>query len=80
MAGQKNIEVDALGHEKRTVLVDQPHAGDDLYLTIDARLQKVAEDLLGQELEPLSHWTRRRGTSWRWPAGRPLIRTCCRAS
>ena len=49
MAGQKNIEVDALGHEKRTVLVDQPHAGDDLYLTIDARLQKVAEDLLGQE-------------------------------
>ncbi len=48
-AGQKNIEVDALGHEKRTVLVDQPHAGNDLYLTIDARLQKVAEDLLGQE-------------------------------
>ena len=49
MAGQKNVEVDALGHEKRTVLVDQPHAGDDLYLTIDVRLQKVAEDLLGQE-------------------------------
>jgi len=49
MAGQKSVEVDALGHEKRTVVVDQPHAGDDLYLTIDARLQKVAEDLLGQE-------------------------------
>jgi len=49
MAGQKNVEVDALGHEKRTVVVDQPKAGDDLYLTIDARLQKVAEDLLGQE-------------------------------
>jgi len=49
LAGQKSIEVDALGHEKRTVLVDQPHAGDDLYLTIDVRLQKVAEDLLGQE-------------------------------
>ncbi len=48
-AGQKSVEVDALGHEKRTVMVDQPHAGDDLYLTIDARLQKVAEDLLGQE-------------------------------
>lgn len=48
-AGQKSIEVDALGHEKRTVLVDQPHAGDDLYLTIDVRLQKVAEDLLGEE-------------------------------
>lgn len=48
-AGQKSIEVDALGHEKRTVLVDQPNAGDDLYLTIDARLQKVAENLLGEE-------------------------------
>ncbi|BCA56137.1 Penicillin-binding protein 2 [Nitrospira sp. KM1] len=48
-AGQKSVEVDALGHEKRTVVVDQPQAGDDLYLTIDARLQKVAEDLLGQE-------------------------------
>src|SRR4029077_20167206 len=49
LAGQKSVEVDALGHEKRTVLVDQAHAGDDLYLTIDVRLQKVAEDLLGQE-------------------------------
>ncbi|HMU55655.1 MAG TPA: penicillin-binding protein 2 [Nitrospira sp.] len=49
MAGQKSVEVDALGHEKRTVVVDQPKAGDDLYLTIDARLQKVAEDLLGPE-------------------------------
>ncbi|BFU95726.1 MAG: Penicillin-binding protein 2 [Nitrospira sp.] len=49
MAGQKSVEVDALGHEKRTVVVDQPKAGDDLYLTIDARLQKVAEELLGQE-------------------------------
>ena len=48
-AGQKNVEVDALGHEKRTVTVDQPRAGDDLYLTIDARLQKVAEELLGEE-------------------------------
>ncbi len=49
IAGQKSVEVDALGHEKRSVAVDQPQAGDDLYLTIDARLQKVAEDLLGQE-------------------------------
>lgn len=48
-AGQKSIEVDAVGHEKRTVVVEQPHAGDNLYLTIDARLQKVAENLLGEE-------------------------------
>lgn len=48
-AGQKSVEVDALGHEKRTVVVDQPLAGNDLYLTIDIRLQKVAEGLLGEE-------------------------------
>ncbi len=48
-AGQKTIEVNALGHEKRTVEVDKPSAGDDLYLTIDARLQRLAEQLLGGE-------------------------------
>ncbi|WP_455241675.1 penicillin-binding protein 2 [Petrachloros mirabilis] len=48
-AGEKSVEVDALGHEKRTVAVDQPRPGDDLYLTIDARLQKVSEELLGEE-------------------------------
>ena len=49
MAGQKNVEVDALGHEKKASVVERPQAGNDLYLTIDVRLQKVAEDLLGTE-------------------------------
>lgn len=48
-AGQKTVEVDAMGHEKRTVEVGKPSAGDDLYLTIDARLQALAEQLLGEE-------------------------------
>lgn len=48
-AGQKSVEVDALGHEKRAIVSDKPLAGDDLYLTIDAKLQKIAEDLLGDE-------------------------------
>jgi penicillin-binding protein 2 len=48
-AGQKSVEVDALGHEKKTAVVDLPQAGNDLYLTIDVRLQKVAEELLGEE-------------------------------
>jgi penicillin-binding protein 2 len=48
-AGQKNVEVDAHGTEKQEVVVEQPQAGNDLYLTIDVRLQKVAEDLLGHE-------------------------------
>jgi len=48
-SGQKTVEVNAMGHEKRTVEVEKPLAGDDLYLTIDARLQGLAEQLLGEE-------------------------------
>lgn len=48
-AGEKSVEVDALGHEKRAAVAERPRAGDDLYLTIDARLQKLAEELLGEE-------------------------------
>ncbi len=48
-AGEKSVEVDALGHEKRAAVVEKPRAGDDLYLTIDLRLQQVAESLLGPE-------------------------------
>lgn len=48
-AGQKTVEVDAMGHEKRTVEIEKPMAGDDLYLTIDANLQALAERLLGEE-------------------------------
>lgn len=48
-AGRKLIEVDALGHEKRLISVDKPQVGNDVYLTIDFRLQKLAEDLLGEE-------------------------------
>ncbi len=48
-AGEKSVEVDALGHEKRTAVVEKPRAGDDLYLTIDIRLQQLAEALLGEE-------------------------------
>ena len=48
-AGGKLVEVDALGHEKRMVSVDKPQVGNDVHLTIDFRLQKLAEDLLGEE-------------------------------
>lgn len=48
-SGQKTIEVDALGHEKRVVATQRPEPGDDVYLTIDIRLQQLAEDLLGEE-------------------------------
>ena len=48
-SGQKTIEVDALGHEKRVVATQRPESGDDVYLTVDIRLQQLAEDLLGEE-------------------------------
>jgi len=48
-AGRKLIEVDALGHEKRTISVEKPQAGHDLYLTLDFDLQQLAEKLLGEE-------------------------------
>ncbi|MCP9451467.1 MAG: penicillin-binding protein 2 [Nitrospira sp.] len=48
-AGYKRVEVDAHGHEKKSVVVEKPQPGNDLYLTIDVRLQKLAEDLLGRE-------------------------------
>jgi penicillin-binding protein 2 len=47
--GQKTIEVDALGHEIKVVRVREAAAGDDLYLTIDLELQRVAETALGGE-------------------------------
>jgi len=47
--GRKIIEVDAYGYPKRSLSTQAPLAGDDLYLTLDIRLQRLAEDLLGEE-------------------------------
>jgi len=47
--GRKVIEVDAFGYPKRSLSIHTPLAGDDLYLTLDIRLQRLAEDLLAEE-------------------------------
>lgn len=44
--GEKGVEVDALGHERRVVRRTEPIRGDDLVLTIDAEVQRVAEEAL----------------------------------
>jgi penicillin-binding protein 2 len=44
--GEKGVEVDALGHERRVVRQTAPVQGDDLVLTIDAEVQRVAEEAL----------------------------------
>src|SRR5581483_217718 len=45
--GQKNIEVDALGHERRVLKVMEPVQGDDIFLSLDLNVQKAAEEALG---------------------------------
>jgi penicillin-binding protein 2 len=47
--GERLIEVDALGHVVRVIGEKDPTAGDDIYLTIDLKTQKAAEESLGKE-------------------------------
>ncbi len=47
--GEKVIEVDAMGHEKKTLRITHAVPGNDVYLTIDYRLQRAAEQALGSE-------------------------------
>ncbi|MFQ5597213.1 MAG: penicillin-binding protein 2 [Nitrospiria bacterium] len=44
--GGKRIEVDVLGHERQVVHEKHPQRGDDIYLTLDLRVQKTAEAAL----------------------------------
>lgn len=44
--GQKSIEVDVQGHERRVLQVKEPVKGNDLYLTLDLELQRIAEEAL----------------------------------
>jgi penicillin-binding protein 2 len=45
--GRKYIEVDASGHERRVLNTIEPVSGDNVILSIDLKLQKVAEEALG---------------------------------
>ena len=51
--GAKYVEVDAYGRLIRVLEEEKPIKGKDLYLTIDAKLQKVAEDALKQALQQI---------------------------
>lgn len=42
--GSKNVEVDALGREIATINVENPIAGNDIYLTIDSNFQQFIEE------------------------------------
>ncbi len=47
-AGKMVIEVNALGHEVKRLKEEEPHPKHDLVLTIDLNLQKLAEEILGE--------------------------------
>ncbi len=44
--GEKRIEVDALGHERQVVHERLPSRGDDIFLSLDLKVQKAAEAAL----------------------------------
>lgn len=58
--GVKQVEVDAMGREKRVVSETAPTDGDSIQLTIDAEAQNKLEDLLSNELQKLG---KRRGSA-----------------
>lgn len=48
--GKKEIEVDALGKEREVLAQENPENGTHIILTIDAELQKIAEEVLTRNL------------------------------
>lgn len=51
--GKKTVEVNNVGKTIKSVSSQAPVPGDDLYLTIDSRLQKVAQESLKKGLEQI---------------------------
>lgn len=49
--GKKQIEVDALGKEKKVIAVADPQKGNNLVLTIDFDLQEKLEQILNEHLK-----------------------------
>jgi penicillin-binding protein 2 len=47
--GQKWIEVNVVGQELNILRIKKPVEGDDIFLTLDLDLQKIAEQALGEE-------------------------------
>lgn len=71
--GRRVLEVDARGDTIRELEYDPPVAGNDLYLTIDARVQAVAEVALQDELERARGRRMRDGTAQAAPAGSVVV-------
>lgn len=59
--GSRQIEIDVDGALIDTVSEEEPTPGDTVFLTIDYKLQKVAEDSLKQTLETIQHGDSKKG-------------------
>lgn len=51
--GKKTVEVNNVGRTIRSVSSEAPEPGDNIYLTLDSRLQKTAQDVLKKGLEQI---------------------------
>lgn len=52
-SGIKRVEVDVLGNTTNVIDEEKPVPGNNIYLTMDLKLQKVAEDSLKETLEQI---------------------------
>lgn len=71
--GRRVLEVDARGDTIRQIDYEPPVAGHDLYLTIDVRVQAVAEVALKEELDRARGRVMRDGTAQAAPAGSVVV-------
>ncbi len=53
-SGIRKVEVDVVGNTTNVIEEISPVPGDNIYLTIDLKLQKIAEDTMKQTLDELS--------------------------
>lgn len=51
ISGRKQIEVDALGKEKKVISIVEPEDGNNLVLALDTELQKKIEEIVNSYLE-----------------------------
>ena len=65
--GYRRIEVDAYGREFRQLDSVSPTSGDDIYLTLDNRLQKEAEACLDGMVGAIVALDPAPAGSWPWP-------------
>ena len=76
ITGFEEVEVDAGGRAVRLLRRTAPVAGNNLVLTVDLELQKVAEEAFGNRRGAMVAIEPGSGRCWRWYRRRVSTRTC----